>query len=82
MFGDAISLAFWLNGTSSENCCLFRGGPYLDNRYFGEGIGVAVRKGNDVVRHGLNWALFRVWEKAASPTCGCGIFRSDRFEQP
>src|SRR5271166_2057197 len=34
LFGDAISLAFWLNGTDSENCCAFRGGPYLDSRYF------------------------------------------------
>ena len=63
MFGDAISLAFWLNGTSSENCCAFRGGPYLDSRYFGEGVGIAVRKGNDTVRLALNWALFRVWEQ-------------------
>ena len=63
LFGDAISLAFWLNGTSSENCCAFRGGPYLDSRYFGEGIGIAVRKGNDPMRLALNWALFRVWEQ-------------------
>ena len=47
LFGDAISLAFWLNGTDSENCCAFRGGPYIDSRYFGEGIGIAVRRGND-----------------------------------
>ena len=63
LFGDAISLAFWLNGTDSENCCAFRGGPYLDSRYFGEGIGIAVRKGNDAMRLGLNWALFRLWEQ-------------------
>jgi polar amino acid transport system substrate-binding protein len=62
-FGDAMALAFWLNGTSSENCCAFRSGPYLDNRYFGEGIGIAVRKGNDPMRLALNWALFRVWEQ-------------------
>ena len=63
LFGDAISLAFWLNGTDSENCCAFRGGPYVDNRYFGEGIGIAVRKGNELIRLALNWALFRVWEQ-------------------
>jgi polar amino acid transport system substrate-binding protein len=62
-FGDAIALAFWLNGTSSENCCQFRGGPYLDSRYFGEGIGIAVRKGNNPMRQVLNWGLFRVWEQ-------------------
>jgi polar amino acid transport system substrate-binding protein len=63
MFGDAISLAFWLNGTDSENCCSFRGGPYMDNRYFGEGVAIVVKKGNDTVRLALNWALFRVWEQ-------------------
>jgi polar amino acid transport system substrate-binding protein len=63
LFGDAISLAFWLNGTDSENCCAFRGGPYLDSRYFGEGTGIAVRKGNDAMRQVLNYALFRVWEQ-------------------
>jgi polar amino acid transport system substrate-binding protein len=63
MFGDAISLAFWLNGTDSENCCAFRGGPYIDSRYFGEGVGIAVRRGNDTMRLALNWALFRVWEQ-------------------
>jgi polar amino acid transport system substrate-binding protein len=63
MFGDAVSLAFWLNGTDSENCCSFRGGPYTDSRYFGEGIGIAVKRGNDTVRLALNWALFRVWEQ-------------------
>jgi polar amino acid transport system substrate-binding protein len=63
LFGDAISLAFWLNGTDSENCCAFRGGPYMDSRFFGEGIGIAVRKGNDLIRLALNWAMFRVWEQ-------------------
>ena len=63
LFGDAISLAFWLNGSDSENCCAFRGGPFIDSRYFGEGIGIAVRRGNDTVRLALNWAMFRVWEQ-------------------
>jgi len=63
LFGDAISLAFWLNGTDSENCCAFRGGAYMDSRYFGEGIGIAVKRGNDLMRLAMNWALFRVWEQ-------------------
>lgn len=63
IFGDAISLAFWINGTDSENCCAFSGAPFLESRYFGEGVGIAVRKGNDTLRQALNWALFRVWEK-------------------
>jgi polar amino acid transport system substrate-binding protein len=65
LFGDGISLAFWLNGSDSNGCCAFRGGPYLESRYFGEGIGIAVRRGNDLLRQALNWALFRLWEKGS-----------------
>jgi len=63
LFGDGISLAFWLNGTDSNGCCEFRGGPYTESRYFGEGVGIAVRHGNDLLRQAFNWALFRLWEK-------------------
>jgi polar amino acid transport system substrate-binding protein len=63
IFGDSISLAFWINGTDSADCCAFSGGPFTESRYFGEGIGIAVRRGNDVLRQALNWAMFRVWEK-------------------
>jgi polar amino acid transport system substrate-binding protein len=63
LFGDGISLAFWLNGTDSQGCCAFRGGPFTEGRYFGEGVGIAVRRGNDPLRLGFNWALFRLWEK-------------------
>jgi len=63
IFGDGISLSYWLNGTDSNGCCVFRGGPYLESRYFGEGVGIAVRRGNDLLRQAFNWALFRLWEK-------------------
>ena len=53
MFGDGISLAFWLNGTDSQNCCAFRGGPFIESRYFGEGVGIAVKRGNDTLRQGV-----------------------------
>ena len=63
LFSDGVSLAFWLNGTDSANCCEFRGGPYMESQYFGEGVGIAVRRGNDLLRQAFNWALFRLWEK-------------------
>ncbi len=62
LFGDAISLSFWLNGTDSNGCCVFRGGPFLESRFFGEGVGIAVRRGNELMRQAFNWALFRLWE--------------------
>jgi polar amino acid transport system substrate-binding protein len=65
LFGDGTSLAFWINGSDSGGCCAFRGGPYLESRFFGEGIGIAVKRGNDLLRQALNWALFRQWEKGS-----------------
>jgi polar amino acid transport system substrate-binding protein len=65
LFGDGVTLAFWINGSESAGCCAFRGGPFLESRYFGEGVGIAVRRGNDLLRQALNWALFRQWEKGA-----------------
>jgi polar amino acid transport system substrate-binding protein len=63
LFGDGMALAFWLNGTDSGGCCAFRGGPFLESRFFGEGVGIAVKTGNDLLRQTLNWALFQLWEK-------------------
>jgi polar amino acid transport system substrate-binding protein len=60
VFGDGIGLTFWLNGTTSEGCCEFRGGPYLDNKFFGEGVGIAVKKGNRQMVDVLNYGLEQV----------------------
>ncbi len=62
LFGDGYGLSFWLNGASSAGCCVFVGGPFVESRYFGEGIGIAVKRGNDTLRLAINWALFRIWE--------------------
>ena len=59
-FGDGIGLTFWLNGVMSDGCCEFRGGPYLDAKYFGEGVGIAVKKGNRELADILNYALEQV----------------------
>lgn len=57
LFDDGISLAFWLNGTVSRQCCEFRGGPYLESKYFGDGIGIAFRKGDRDMKSVLDRAL-------------------------
>lgn len=62
-FGDGITIAFWLNGAGSGNCCVFRGGPFTESHYFGEGVGIAVKRGNETLRRALNYALFKLWEK-------------------
>jgi polar amino acid transport system substrate-binding protein len=63
VFADGIALAFWLNGRDSAGCCVFRGGAFTEGRYFGEGVGIAVKKGNETLRRALDYALFRLWEK-------------------
>jgi polar amino acid transport system substrate-binding protein len=60
LFGDAIALSFWLNGAEAAGCCAFRGGPYLDTRFFGEGVGFAVKKGATPLRRALDYALARL----------------------
>lgn len=60
VFGDGVGLTFWLNGVTSDGCCEFRGGPYFDAKYFGEGVGIAVKKGNRQLVEILNYALEQV----------------------
>lgn len=64
-FGDAISLSFWLNGAEASGCCAFKDGPFTDPRYFGEGVGIAVRKGNEPLRRALDYALARLDQRGA-----------------
>jgi polar amino acid transport system substrate-binding protein len=63
LFGDGVSLALWLNGTDAGGCCEFRGGPYTEASYFGDGVGIAVRKDNSTLRHALDYALHRLSER-------------------
>jgi polar amino acid transport system substrate-binding protein len=65
IFDDGISLAIWLNGTDAAGCCEFRGGPFTDARYFGDGAGIAVQKGNTMLRRALNYTLQQLSENGA-----------------
>jgi polar amino acid transport system substrate-binding protein len=60
VFGDGIGMTFWLNGVTSDGCCEFRGGPYLDTKFFGEGVGIAVKRGNRQLAQVLTYALEQV----------------------
>jgi len=63
LFGDAISLSFWLNGAEAGGCCVFKGGPYVDSGYFGDGVGIAVKKGAEPLRRALDYALARLAQR-------------------
>jgi polar amino acid transport system substrate-binding protein len=60
LFDDAISMAFWLQGTASRACCEFRSEPFFEPRFFGDGVGIAVGKGDGQLRGQINAALRRI----------------------
>lgn len=60
LFADGLATALWLNGSAAAGCCRFAGGAFTESRYFGEGSGIAIRKGDDPLRQALDDALQRV----------------------
>jgi polar amino acid transport system substrate-binding protein len=56
-FDDGIISDFWLLAPETQNCCAFRGGPFTESRFFGEGVGIAVKTGNNSLRKALDYAL-------------------------
>jgi polar amino acid transport system substrate-binding protein len=62
-FDDAITSSFWLAGTDAQKCCVFRGGPFTESRFFGEGVGIAVKKGNRTLRQALDYALVQLAQR-------------------
>lgn len=57
LFGDAIGLSFWINGTLSRACCAFVGEPYYEPKYFGDGVGIVVSKTDAQLKGLINQAL-------------------------
>lgn len=62
-FGDGMQLSFWLQSEAAAGCCIFAGGPYLESRFFGEGLAVAVPRGQEDLKQALNAALSALQEK-------------------
>lgn len=65
VFGDALSLSFWLNGPESEDCCAFSGGAYLDDRFFGSGLSIVMREEDRQLKLALDYALREVYRAGA-----------------
>jgi polar amino acid transport system substrate-binding protein len=57
LFDDGISLVLWINGEASRGCCELKGGPYLEPKYFGDGMAIAIGKKDTSLRSELNAAL-------------------------
>ena len=60
LFDDGIGLAFWLNGTASKVCCEFKGGPFAEPKYFGDGVGIAINREDAQLKRLIDGALRRM----------------------
>ena len=60
LFGDVVSLTLWANGNESGNCCHLLPGGFNEPKYFGEGVSIAVRRGNTGLAGILNYGLAKI----------------------
>ncbi|MFZ1102147.1 MAG: transporter substrate-binding domain-containing protein [Hyphomicrobiaceae bacterium] len=60
LFDDGIGLAYWLNGTASKACCEFRGEGFAEPKFFGDGIGIAVKREDTQLKGLIDSALRRI----------------------
>jgi polar amino acid transport system substrate-binding protein len=63
LFADGVQSSFWLQSEAAGNCCVFAGGPYLEQHFFGNGMAIAVPKGADDLRRALNAAMGALHDK-------------------
>jgi polar amino acid transport system substrate-binding protein len=63
IFGDGIGLSLWLNGSEAGGCCTYAGAPYVDDHFFGDGIGMVMRREDSDLRQAIDYALFQIWEQ-------------------
>ncbi len=62
-FGDGMQLSFWLQSEASGGCCVFAGGPYMESRFFGDGMAIAVPRGAVDLKQAIDSAMASINEK-------------------
>ncbi len=61
VFGDGFALALALAGRGGSELA-FAGGPYLESRYFGEGVSFLLRKDELALKRAIDYALQALWD--------------------
>lgn len=61
VFGDGVALSLLLAGSAGGELA-FTGGPFLESRYFGEGVAFLVRKDEAPLKRSLDYALQSLWD--------------------
>jgi polar amino acid transport system substrate-binding protein len=57
VFSDGLKLPFWVSSEASEKCCALFDGPYLSEKFLGEGLSVMVRRTDPILVAAFNQAL-------------------------
>ncbi|MAU96670.1 MAG: amino acid ABC transporter [Fulvimarina sp.] len=62
-FGDGVSLSFWLESDAADKCCVFADGPFLSDRFLGEGLSVAVAPSDTALADAVDYAIAQLVAK-------------------
>lgn len=62
LFGDGVKLSLWVRGSRSQKCCELRGGPYTESLFFGDGMAVAVKRGNTDLARVFDYGFARLYD--------------------
>ncbi|WP_119257522.1 transporter substrate-binding domain-containing protein [Shinella zoogloeoides] len=57
VFGDGMQLAFWTSGAAAAGCCRLFDGPYLSEKFLGEGLTIMLRKEDTALTGAIDHAL-------------------------
>jgi polar amino acid transport system substrate-binding protein len=57
VFSDGLRLPFWIASEASQACCALLDGPYLSEKFLGEGMSVMVRKSDPLLVSAMDQAL-------------------------
>ena len=57
VFGDGMQLAFWTSGSESAGCCRLFDGPFLSEKFLGEGLTLMFRKEDTALAGAVDHAL-------------------------
>lgn len=79
IFGDGVTLSFWLAAPASDTCCTFVSGPYLSDAHLGLGMVAVTRRDDRLLLDAINAALKTVEDSGAFGEIYARYFPIDPF---
>lgn len=79
VFGDGVTLSFWLAAPASEQCCRFVSGPYMSSTHLGHGMVAVTRAQDQPLLDAVNAALRAVEQNGVYAEIFARYFPIDPF---